>query len=526
MLSSSEPDPSRSSIHLESDDSRGKSSRPNAMVAQLPTELLQLIFQHATQESLRQCRLVDRQWSAASTPYVFERFHASLFSRSMTKLSALSQSSLAKHVKAIDFHTDQLPRYAKGEWQSMIDSRPNISSYGAGLEANVDRSQTTNLYDKLPRHHYTPEQLEKGWQAFEAYSREQERWDMDVALKVCMGRLQNLREVVADRAKPFGGPVNNQPYWRNFMSEILVGPDAWTYDQDMPNDLEAFSALLLATAVGYRSSIAGTRAVEKLVLDLPTDYSFYDMVHLPPHSKLRLVGYPLTEEPDARYETLLNAFRPLKHLALRCPSIEDPERPACQSQMRETEQVLAAASGLRSLGLDFGEPGRSYEGSAELEHRFDYGLMPLLSRTTITYEHLKNLVISASFPSKCFISFLVLHKDTLKTLDILDCFCDDWKVVLETVAKELELDHVYVESLWSPEPADDIEDEGPGLLLGEGLDADDEFTQDMKYFLYTGKGSMPVMDDYEVSESDEEDDEQLEEVYYVDDNGEYHFFDM
>lgn len=482
------------------------------MVAQLPIELLQLIFQDAAQESLRQYRLVDRQRSAASTPSVFERFHASLFSRSMTKLSALSQSPLAKYVKAIDFHTDHLPRYSMGEWQSKIDSRPSISSYRAGLMRNVNWSQTTNLYDKLPKHSYTPEQLEKGWQAFEAYSSEQKRWNdgqESLALKTSMGRLQNLREVVADRAKPFGGPVNNQPYWRNFMSEILVGPDAWTYDQNRPDDLEALSALILATAVGYRSSVAGNRAVEKLALDLPTEYSFYDMVHLPPHyPKLRIGAYPQAEEPDARYETLLNAFRPLKLLALRCPSVEMPERPQCQSQMRETEQILEAASGLQSLDLDFGEPGRSYEGSAELEDRFDYGLMPLLLRKNTTYEYLTELRISASFPSEYFTSFLVLHKETLKRLDIRDCFCDGWKVVLETVARAIELDYVYVESLWSPEPVDDDEDGGPGLLLGEGLDAEDEFAQDMKTFLYTGKGSMPVMDDYEVSESDEDEENQ------------------
>lgn len=493
------------------------------MVAQLPIELLQLIFQDATQESLRQYRLVDRQWSAASTPYVFERFHASLFSRSMTKLSSFSQSSLAKHVKAIDFHTDQLPTYSMGQWQSKIDFRPTISSYRAGLETDVNWSQTTNLYNKLPRHHFTPEQLEKGWQVFEAYSSEQNGWNdgqESHALKVCMSRLQNLREVVADRAKPFGGPVNNQPYWQNFMREILVGPDAWTYDQSRPDDLEALSTLLIATAVGYRNSVAGNRAVEKLVLDLPTEHSCYDMIYLPSHYPRPCVGAdPQTADPDARYEALLNAFRPLKHLILRCPSVDDPEGPYGRSQIREVEQILSAASDLQSLDLDFGEPGRSYEDTAELEDRFDHGLMPLLLRKNKTYEHLVDLRISASFPSRYFDSFLILHKETLKRVDIRDCFCDDWKVVLDTIAKELELEYVYVESLWSPEPVDDDEDEGPGLLLGEGLDADDEFAQDMKAFLYTGKGSMPVMDDYEVSESDEGPEES--EGVYISDEEEY-----
>jgi len=93
------------------------------MVAQLPIELLQIIFEDAEPGSLRSYRLVDRQWCAASTPYAFSCYHASLFSRSLTKFSALAQSPLAKHVKAIEFHTDQLPNYTRKEYEAKIDIR-------------------------------------------------------------------------------------------------------------------------------------------------------------------------------------------------------------------------------------------------------------------------------------------------------------------------------------------------------------------------------------------------------------------
>jgi hypothetical protein len=190
---------------------------------------------------------VDRQWSTASTSYVFEGFHASLFSRSLIKLSALSRSPLAKHVKAIDFHIDQLPdHYSRKEWTSKIDFRPSFLSYRAGLAEKDDISQVANKYDEMPRHSFTPSQLDQGWQEFRRHCDEQENWNKgqegDV-LRDCVSRLQNLEEVLIDRAKPFGGRLHMQPFWRNFKNEILIGPDAWSYEARRWNSLDALTAM-------------------------------------------------------------------------------------------------------------------------------------------------------------------------------------------------------------------------------------------------------------------------------------------
>jgi hypothetical protein len=62
--------------------------------------------------------------------------------------------------------------------------------------------------------------------------------------------------------------------------------------------------------------------------------------------------------------------------------------------------------------------------------------------------------------------------------------------------------------LTSEDDSDD--EEGPGLLLGEGLDAEDEFTREMKAFLQTGEGSMPRIAEFEMMDFDDvEDDEML-----------------
>jgi hypothetical protein len=496
------------------------------MVAQIPIELLQIIFQDATPESLRTYRLVDRQWCAASTPYVFARFHTSLFSRSLNKLSALAQSPLAKHVKAIDFHSDQLPNYTRQEWESKIDRRPNISTFRNDLDEQADWSQTTRRYKQLPRHNYTPAQLEAGWSAFQKYCIEQKRWidgQAGLILKDCLARLHNLSEVVISRAKPFSGRVNDMPFWRNVMGEILVGPDAWTYESVMDNRHEALSALFMITAIGHRTAVTGIKAVEKLTLDLPEMFSFYHLVHLPPSSKSVIPeeyherGFTGADADkahlSARYQVILDAFRPLKHLVIRCPSVrgDDLADTGAVSQARESEQFLAAAVNLRILDLDFGEPGSSYEGVDEESNPFDVGFLLLASSDHEPYRYLEDLRISAAFPSELFNNFLIRHKETLKRLDIRDSLSDRWDKILKTIAKDLNLDHIYVESLWLLTSEDDSDDEeGPGLLLGEGLDAEDEFTREMKAFLQTGEGSMPRIAEFEMMDFDDvEDDEML-----------------
>lgn len=473
------------------------------MVAQLPIELLQIIFQDAPPQSLRAYRLVDHQWCAASTPYLFERFHASLFLRSLTKLSALAHSPLAKYVKTIEFHTDQLPDYTQRDWETNIDARPSISAFSTTLVEHR-WTQISKAYDKLPKHNYTEAQLVMGWLAFQTYRAEQERWSSGqagFALKECLLRLHNLHEVRISSNKPFRvDSAKDTPFWQNIMSQILVGPDAWKYSHQHDGRHEALSTLYMIAAIGHRAAITDVKAVETLVVDLPEMYSLHDLVHLPHdvtesdtevwHDYIRQKGRSF------EYKAIVDAFRPLKHLVIRCPSVTEEylDDSGAAAQAKDTEQFLTAAVNLRSLDLGFGEPNHDYEEASEDVSLFDVGLLPLLSSDHKSYPHLEELKISAAFPADLFKQFLVRHKDTLKKLDICDCLSDDWNEVLTTVAKDLSLDDVYVESLWTP-PANDIEDST--LMLGEGQDADDDFSLAMRIFLQTGEGSVPRVEDYD-----------------------------
>jgi hypothetical protein len=82
-----------------------------------------------------------------------------------------------------------------------------------------------------------------------------------------------LKEVVADCAKPFGGHVYDQHFWLNIMNDILVGPDASTYEKKSyvsPSevDLEALATMLIVTAIGDHGTVLGIKTIEKPLLDL------------------------------------------------------------------------------------------------------------------------------------------------------------------------------------------------------------------------------------------------------------------
>lgn len=495
------------------------------MVAALPIELLQLIFRDTPQESLRNCRLVDHQWSAASTPLVFDRVHASLFSRSLNKFTALCHSPLAKHVKAIDFHTDQLPGYTRKEWEDKVDLRVSLRDYC--LEhSSADRMSRLRQYDKIPRHTLTPVQVEAGWQKYQGYHTDQRFWRDSTegeALRSCFAQLRNLKEVIADRAKSFdGSQISDQTYWRHFKSEILIGPEAWSYQQeDERNDeFERLATLFVLEAVAHRQGFTGFSSFENLSVELPRDYAFRNMIALSPYYPFPDQAGPRSDKNMImpRYAGLVGIFKALKHLKLFCPSIPDISEPVKEDQVIETSLLLTNAKELRSLQLEFGEPIRDGEDDGSGKHYVDPALLPVLTRKEqVIYPHLQEFKIGAAFNPSHLTNFLLLHKQTLRRLELKDCLSSQWDLVLSFIGRMLNLEHVYIESLWGCGPGehtDEEEDEldafesiNAGLRFGEGLNEDEPYVRDMKAYLLTGEGPYPMEEDYmeEVCSEEESD---------------------
>lgn len=521
------------------------------MMPSLPTELLQLIFHETPQESLRNCRLLNHQWSTASTPLVFERVHTSLFSRSLIKFTSLCNSPLAKHVKAIDFHTDQLPRYSRPAWESKLDLRPPFMEYSKSrCEGGLDRMQALQEYNKIPKHTLTPEQIEAGWQSYDLCLNEQESWcesTEGVTLRDCLVQLKNLKEVIADKARAFNrSQISDKTSWNKFANEVLIGPEAWSYQKGEFDDdrYERMSALFMLEAVAYRQGIAGFRPVEKLSMELPRYYSFEDMIAKPTHYQ-DMLAFPTTfhhlddmdadddgAKPDeaeinTRYSAIVDVFKSLKHLVLFCPSLPDITDPVQMGQAVETTRLLDCAKELRSLELEFGEPLRDGEDDGSGEHYVDAALAPFWSRQgQVTYPKLEEFKIGAAFPAAPFTNFLMIHKDTLRSLELKDCLSSQWDAVLLFVGKGLKLKHIYIESLWGVSPGEHDEDDDDldifetvdsALRFGEGLDEDDPYVRDMKRFLLTGEGEIPLENDYVDDPSGEE---------YYDDYDGYEYDEM
>lgn len=267
--------------------------------------------------------------------------------------------------------------------------------------------------------------------------------------------------------------------------------------------------------------------METLAIELPSTYSWLDMASL-------TNNYPFREHmgsrdgianPGDRYDSIIKAFEPLKTLTLLCPSFveqSDWSRPE-RAQIVETVMVLHAATKVQSLELEFGEAfrdGAGYDDTVGIP--VDQSLLPLLVRDKATYPHLQEFQIGGSFPPAPFINFLTLHKSTLKRLDIRDSLSYNWDSILTFIAKELDLDDIYVESLWVNERADqDMDQDDPmdssaRLLIGEGLDDGSEFADCMREWLMTGEGEIPREADFESDESNE--DESMDEEEYTDDD--------
>lgn len=473
-------------------------------VAQLPDELLQLIFQDATGESLRNCRLVDRRWSAASTPYLFARVHASLFSGPLAKLTTVSLSPLAKHVKAIDFHSDQLPYWHRSKWEEHLDYRPDYTAWRAGLGEHIKYSEVQRMYNELPRHDFTPAQLEVGWRVWMSHGVEMFEWEdgkNGLELRDCLSRFHNLKEVVIDRAKPFERRDRDKLYWKHFLKSALMKRDAWMLEKGTEQHPAHVASILMMIAVGHRNSIPGNKPVEKLLLDLPDDDPFRDMVYHSsnyPYERL-MCGLSEQKNPSETCEGIAGAFRQLKHVTLQFKSAHEFNRPRIKAQIQEFTDFLTATRNLESLSLDFGEPDRFYLDASQEDNHSDHGIVSLMSRSTSTFQNLKELRVSGSFPSNPFITFLTMHQRTLKVLVIRDSLSDNWYRVFEYIGRFLKPEHVYVESLWQPVSGADTSAD-PELLLPEGLDDDNDFARDVKRYLYTGSGPVPVSHEYGMSD--------------------------
>jgi hypothetical protein len=149
-------------------------------------------------------RLVNREWNAASTPFVFDHIKLRLFSSSVEKFNKLCDSGLAKHVRTLDFHPDLLPVWDRKMWLSNVHHRQE-SRTGGWREYPLYE----DAYDEVTRQSLSAEELDAGWGAYEKHMLGQQSWhenlsDLKTMLRHALLQLPNLcRSTVACCPSPY-----------------------------------------------------------------------------------------------------------------------------------------------------------------------------------------------------------------------------------------------------------------------------------------------------------------------------------
>jgi hypothetical protein len=430
------------------------------MKAHLPDELLVIIFEQLPQQALRDIRLLNRQWNAVSTPLVFERIHLSLLSCSLAKLSALSQSPLAEHVKAIDFHTEQLCEMPHGSYRKYAGDKREPFKCGSSKPTSSDPL----IFERglNPHGHYTDEQLDEGWKAYEACRGELDRRtglvDCLPVPNDCLPRLRNLREVVADRIKPEGVTrIDATTYWNNLKRTILVNPfSRERFGNAIGSVNGSLPTSFLLMALGHRLRVEGVEDVESLTMEMP-GYSPLDFIRY----NSRFYGdsddmelYDPNEAPwGARCQVVVDVFKRLKHLALICRGSREMDKYELieyRESEHETVRLLKSATNLESLELEIDQGLRVLSRHHDLAIRdspVDLVLSSLF--TWATYPFLRELKIKASLHPQPFIDFLSWHKSTLRSLVMTDCIGYDWNKILDSIDQDLKLDNFRARFLWT-----------------------------------------------------------------------------
>lgn len=486
------------------------------MLDDLPPELLDDILTYCTHASLKALRQCNSLLAHQTTPLIYSHLDLAFFLSSLSRLGDVARApALAKHVRTITFHPDILPVESRATWEQLIDFRPPSSEWvvrssGKDMSTLKGRSTAYTKYDTLPRHNLSREDLDTGWRNFETTMLGQRQWCEGVeglVLKEALAGLPNLQSAIVQLAKPFkGGRINDIPYWKGVAKLILVGPDAWAYpmreeseSDDVPwaysGCLAGLPVLSFLEAVGYRATFSGLKPLESLELDIPTTHSFRQVMGKSYFNR----GPDLTNH-EMRYNLIIEAFKPLKHLVLSCPHAADDYGPGSErgAQAEEVKELLRTASQVQTLELEYGDAEKKdYD-----DWREHFGLTPLFSGTTVIWPFLHSLSLTASIPSAPFVNFLKLHGPTLKRLEMRDNVSDDWRAVLKAVPKVCQLEYVYLECLWQWDAGggggeegvdEDEDDEGMYIChFDEGTDVDDPLNEEVKAFLLRGEGILEI----------------------------------
>ena len=512
---------------------------------ELPVELLAQIVEYCDYAARKQLRCTTKTFHDLTTPLVFHQVYVAAFKHSLAKFTSLAASHLATHVRQAVFLSDTLPLYTKvrkraswtqmreikltfasyqAQWQESIDMRPEFRQWreqyahiypdeprGADIVKALDGiyARARDDYNMFPRHQFTEQELETGWQAYRRYYRDQDSWkDYREAWKFqsAFCKLPNVQEAIVATAMFQDRDFNSWPFWRRFYAETFVGPDCWKdgYPIGESEDPLLFEitekAVLCLYEAMARHDEQGSSPVTKLKVQhiMKNASTLVSDWRRGPRQPADLLRNSHVQAPQRLW-----LARPFAHLTDLSMYIDADESLESRFICEQIHQLLIDAKELRRLAFvvdntDVNEAPLIDEDHGEHQDDENYsGEACLFHATSVIWPKIEHLAISANVNATKFTNFLRLHSPTLKSLELRRTLVYNAPSLLEQIPKVLRLDHIYIKGLIHCGPGlPHEEDVDPILidnawLLSDGTEFGAPYEQSMKAYLLGQSPEMP-----------------------------------
>lgn len=445
----------------------------------LPDELLLLVAEQCDFATLKTLRLIKHHFNALTTPGVFEHFYMGFFERDFLNLYQLTRRSLAQHVRTITFFPDVMPQYTCSEWKEEIDQRQPFPDYWQTCLQDVVGDSTFKAdeapmrgwyyrkawreYDAMPKHDYSDDRLDQGWQAYKAYIEEHKTWPRkhyDLVFEELLTKLPNLAKINVRSPVHEYEVANNWPVWKRIRESALVAPPF----QWLERNLTAVVVGSVLAAVGRRSSSPGSRHIKTL--------------HIEAFNIWPAIGGISECNKYSATEPLV-AFQHITSMHLHVPEATSAARKDGPDNAATVMKCLLKARALRKLDLRYSDDNLlTADPACSLESMFvlDKPIWP----------EIEELSLVVDISAMALIKFLSHHASTLRTFKLQDCHISNVARLIDAFPKTIKVDNLYLKFLWDKDEGDNYH-----CFLARGTDFDAPYESAFKAYLMCHNASMP-----------------------------------
>ena len=405
---------------------------------ELPAELVALVVEHCTSDTLEQLRLVNKLWNEPATVQLFEHFYMGIFDKSLSNLVNVSNSRLAKYIMCVTVYVDLLP---DGSYHKGFMRTPAEIIIGAVSKPRMDRARSKLV----------------------AMRAQQTRWhefQEGLVFKEHIARLPNLREVNCVCANSCFGRFGLCSLPASYLfprcirfepNEVSASSYMLTYDH-ATEDFARRITLMVLEAIALRSSFSGTKPITSLKIS-GWHAGAWEAMYI----YLRSIDRHLipTQPDQSNFPRQMNmaaeAFAFLTKLNWRiCYECSDPVE--AQRLVREAARLLTAAKQLRSLTLALLalNTDSSRNRSPHTHNQPGQVVVATILSPSMSWPQLEHLRLSIDVSHAVLLPFLRSLAPSLRSLELVNMSVDDADALIVQIPRILTLDRIYLRRIWHP----------------------------------------------------------------------------